>query len=278
MPWCPECKNEYVEGIKTCSDCKCDLVDDLEDETIHDQKLIFGDKDLLLELQAFLSYNKLPEGFIKEVVHEENVYELYMEPKYAEKAKQAIRIFLQEKALSEAEDTDESEFLGAKTPSYARAYEDKGEKATDVKASAQTLLFVGILGLIFLVLFQLGIIPISINDFTKNMMSIVLGGLFVIFIIMGIHSFRMVKKIMEIQKEETNLENEMKKWVLENLTSAAIDQVIFESEESYQEEIKFFMRFEEIKKRISNQFLNLEESFLDKFTEDMYVELYQNED
>lgn len=27
MPWCPKCKNEYKEGIETCSDCGCELVE-----------------------------------------------------------------------------------------------------------------------------------------------------------------------------------------------------------------------------------------------------------
>mgnify|MGYP006910466739 CR=1 FL=1 len=31
MPWCPKCKNEYVDGVKTCVDCGCDLVGSLEE-------------------------------------------------------------------------------------------------------------------------------------------------------------------------------------------------------------------------------------------------------
>lgn len=31
MPWCPNCKNEYRDGITTCSECKIALVDSLED-------------------------------------------------------------------------------------------------------------------------------------------------------------------------------------------------------------------------------------------------------
>jgi len=30
MAWCPNCKNEYVEGIKTCADCGAELVESLD--------------------------------------------------------------------------------------------------------------------------------------------------------------------------------------------------------------------------------------------------------
>lgn len=32
MPWCPKCKNEYVEGIRKCTDCGLELVESLEEE------------------------------------------------------------------------------------------------------------------------------------------------------------------------------------------------------------------------------------------------------
>ncbi|MFQ5769619.1 MAG: DUF2007 domain-containing protein [bacterium] len=32
MPFCPECKYEYVEGVKQCADCLVDLVQELPQE------------------------------------------------------------------------------------------------------------------------------------------------------------------------------------------------------------------------------------------------------
>ena len=32
MPWCPNCKNEYREGITECADCGVELVDELPEE------------------------------------------------------------------------------------------------------------------------------------------------------------------------------------------------------------------------------------------------------
>lgn len=32
MPWCPVCKNEYVEGKTHCPDCDVDLVKELSEE------------------------------------------------------------------------------------------------------------------------------------------------------------------------------------------------------------------------------------------------------
>ncbi|WP_432664012.1 DUF2007 domain-containing protein [Wukongibacter baidiensis] len=41
MPWCPKCKAEFREGIEICSDCKTELVDELEEEKIDYDEEVF---------------------------------------------------------------------------------------------------------------------------------------------------------------------------------------------------------------------------------------------
>ena len=43
MPYCPECKTEYREGIKICSDCEIELVDALPEDVLPD----FEDLELI---------------------------------------------------------------------------------------------------------------------------------------------------------------------------------------------------------------------------------------
>lgn len=52
MPWCPVCKNEYVEGRTHCPDCDVDLVDELSDEPDAPDTPPVPDEEELAELAA----------------------------------------------------------------------------------------------------------------------------------------------------------------------------------------------------------------------------------
>ncbi len=46
MPWCPNCKLEYVKGCTVCPDCKCDLVEALEEESVPKSIQEFSKEDI----------------------------------------------------------------------------------------------------------------------------------------------------------------------------------------------------------------------------------------
>ena len=99
MPWCPKCRNEYVEGIKVCADCGVDLVEMLEEGK--GSPLIFGDRGQMERLKDFLTYNKLKSAALSED-KEEGVFELYVSDEERQKAALAVRVFLQQEMEKES--------------------------------------------------------------------------------------------------------------------------------------------------------------------------------
>ena len=53
MPFCPNCRSEYVEGTEKCSDCEEPLVDELEEESVQDKE---GKKFILLHTFPSIVY------------------------------------------------------------------------------------------------------------------------------------------------------------------------------------------------------------------------------
>ncbi|MBH1940993.1 hypothetical protein I5677_08830 [Mobilitalea sibirica] len=88
MPWCPKCKMEYREGIDLCSDCKVELVDQLQEE---DDFLPFFQAELKSvadKLKDYFEYSKLNS---KVQYDEEN--EVYILSVPADQVKQAKKLY-----------------------------------------------------------------------------------------------------------------------------------------------------------------------------------------
>lgn len=75
MPWCPECKNEYREGIKLCAECQVELVDHLEDETEQNDK--FEKQEKIAHLQAMLAAEREEQESEETMEEESVVYRAY---------------------------------------------------------------------------------------------------------------------------------------------------------------------------------------------------------
>ena len=234
MPWCPKCETEYREGILKCADCGSDLVDELSVST--------EDFDEIYE-PAFLSSDT---NELKEMTEEEALA-LFEETK-----KEAIE---RRKRLAES----------------PGLYIESSRKAQDFKSGGFSLLFVGIIGFIFILMIIFGIIPLHMNLFSKYLIIGVMGPLFILFIVMGLLSIKSYKKFEIKANEEDNLTKQLTSWCKENIISESIDSDLEEANE----ELLYFSRTEKMKELITHKFMNLDEAFLDSFIDDIYPEIFQ---
>lgn len=152
-------------------------------------------------------------------------------------------------------------------------YQNKKNKAEDFKSSAYTLLIVGIAGIVALVLMELHIIPVSLAAPGKYITYGVMGALFLIFIVAGIHSFTSAKKYAYEAETEDELTEQINKWCKETLTKEKIEQSTSVADD-LPDEMKYFKYFATLKAMISKQFGELDPSYLESLAEEVYSDLF----
>lgn len=234
MPWCPKCKNEYVEGIKKCADCGSELVDELPQE------------DAVSELTE------------EQIMRARMLLQRQME---------------KEAAFGHAEDTgDEEESESSSKKSSSRGvYKDNAQKAAEFKDSGYTLLGVGSVGFVVIALMACGVLPFGFGGIPVITYG-VLGAMFLIFIVVGFHSMKSAKTYKKEALSESNLKEEIMSWCRENLSVEGIDTAV--AGEELSEEEKYFKRTEYIRNQIGQKFINIEEGFLDYLIDEFYPEIF----
>lgn len=153
-------------------------------------------------------------------------------------------------------------------------YVNQAEKAEENRTSAYTLLLVGSVGFLLVVLYFFDLLPLHRLNANKYMISGVMGTLFILFIVMGVvslHSYRMFAKSAV---KENGLTLQIKKWCLDNIRKEDVDNGL-DLQEDTAEELKYFSRFEKVKSIIKSQFMNLDESYLDRLIDEIYNELFE---
>ena len=235
MPWCPKCKNEYVEGIVKCADCGSELVEELPQE----------DASELTE---------------EEIMRARMMLQMQMEANAVESM--------------ESEDDEEGTVGEAKTAKKAVSrgvYKNNAQKAAEFKDSGYTLLGVGSVGFIIIVLMACGVLPFRFGGIPVITYG-VLGAMFLIFIVVGFNSMKSAKNYKKEALSESNLKDEIMSWCRESLTAEGIDADLVDVELS--EEEKYFKRTEYIRNQIGQKFINIDEGFLDYLIDEFYPEVF----
>lgn len=295
MAWCPKCKNEYREGITICSDCGAQLVDslDVSGERI---MLLAGEEARMQEYCDFLVYAKISSAAL-EYDSENDLTELWIDEADQRNAEKNLHIFMREEekrnvnrddkeTSSEAEETFE-EFeeetvetedadKWAKKSENTHPYVKAEEKASNYKSSAYALTLVGCIGLIAMILIAFGVIQISIISGVRSISFIVLTLMFVIFVGIGIFSYKESKKYQKEAKEENEVTAQLKEWFK---TSYPTDVIDHDTEafinENDTEEIMYFKRTTTMRRLIREQYEELDQAFLERLTDELYQEIYE---
>lgn len=166
--------------------------------------------------------------------------------------------------------TDLADFIDNETPSYTKF----SEKYDDMMSSASTMLFVGILGLIFLILVVCKVIPLPIDTSTAWLFDIVMALVFLIFVIFGIVSLIRAKQIKADADVENRMIDDIKKWADENITREILDENL---DMDQPEELLYFSRADKIKDMIMHEFESTDEALISEMVEEVYQKLYEDD-
>lgn len=279
MAWCPLCKNEYREGVVECSECHVPLVNELKEGR---RAIYFDTEEKLEKIVKFFIVNDIKTASIH-YDEKEEISELYVSEADESRAKKVLRVFIKEEekedgTQSKSEEETVKEMVHPKQP--AGAFVSKRHKAEDHKSSAYVLIFVGIVGIVALVLIEGGIIPLSLPATTKYMSYFLMGALFLAFLVMGIFSVKSYKKLAgEAATEEDEIEN-ARKWLRDTITKDYLqnkiaDNVIEQEEANDKEETIYFVRTEYIAEAIRSQFSHFDEILVEQLADDYYSEVYE---
>ncbi len=274
MPFCPKCKNEYVKGIKTCSECKCELVESLDD-TNNDadgKPVLFGAEEKLNIANDFLKANGIKTSHI--IYLEENeMYALMIDEKEHKSAVKMIQTFLRENILEE--DVEETKIpLKSDEGEYVSA----ASKSEEHRSSGIILICVGIIGASVLILFWLGVFPIQLSTYGLILIAV----LMVAMIAMGIYSLMSSKRLKNLVTEEEKVQKEIEQFMETQLTGSLVGVAVTEAygEDALKEsdEKLYFYRFEIMKSKIKEAFPNQKEAMLEALLEDSYDAIFSIEE
>ncbi|HEX3023524.1 MAG TPA: hypothetical protein VHP81_14195 [Lachnospiraceae bacterium] len=305
MPWCPNCKMEYRNGITKCADCGNDLVDELPVDIDYEELIRIETQENAGKLVEFLHYSDI-ENVECTFDEEDNSYVIKVE---ASKLKESKRLFhafyvaeaekdMQKKQLDneldfenpyfdeseDYEDTiDEIETKHTSNNSKSgvkRSSEDENafnnmvlkpstvyvKKADQFKDLHSTGYTFIVFGIIGIVVLVLNYIGVM-NLFSGFLSYGVMGFLFVFFFITGVSTLSKSKHVRTQISEEDAITTKINTWLDQNIT---IDVLATVNDENASEEVNYFKKTEYIRERIIHEFGEIDDSYLDLLIEEYY--------
>lgn len=300
MPWCPNCKTEYREGIVVCADCKAELVAEYKDALLQDatEMLVKVDTEhqmFVKKLHDFLEYSKIPSV----VLNEGDMIGIYVSPEDYNRAKKCFKAFYSvETELVTLQQAEESAFMKGEefdyfgdddeedsdsepeyetvTPKKENASDSETEndekytsaaaKYEDYHSSGVTFTVLGVLGVGFALLNFMDVIDLFGNGFSCFVLFVIFG----IFLILGGFSFVKADQLKQGAEDEKKLVVEVNEWMKQNFSKDMLAS--FNNEEDSDsikpQEILYMDCLDQLVERLLEAFPDLHGSLAEQLVED----------
>ena len=307
MPWCPVCKEEYKEGITTCPECHATLVASLEEVEKSDyiDLLSFDNETLVKKFTDYLNYSKIPATYSKDT--KTNSYIISVLKKDAAKAKKHFSAFYsvetsnalarnldgyhEARALEDEtddelswdrsestdiespviDDTDDTEECptGVSCNMKSSEYVNKNDKLKDLASTIVVFSILGVAGLVLLLLELL-----NVTNFMNQMMMLMIVAVVVVGVPLVLFtSIKSYKATKILAKEENELTAKLNDWMEHNFTKETIHRILYAQRVNapqVPEEELYLMLYQAMKKRVCDQFGDLDEAYLDYIVDEFY--------
>lgn len=278
MPYCPKCKNEYIEGIHVCPDCQVPLIDDPED--MEDLAVLtdFSEKPDP-KLIDFLEYSGVHPVVVKGI--DKGNYRIMVPQNSLEFAGKCFRIYLSENEESSEEISSREAASSLDFPRASRTYVSSSSKYEDLKSSSSSFFIVGIIMAVFLILGLTGILPLPFHGSSGILMYGVLGIICIIFIYVGIQShIGAVKVKKQILSEEEQTQTILQ-WFLSTYRPSQLDAAIEAADPAglsasqMSDELLCLKRMELISEYIKREFSLTDDAYVDMLCDEIFQQLYE---
>ena len=148
-------------------------------------------------------------------------------------------------------------------------YNNSAEKYSDNLSSAITFFVCGGAGLIILLLNDFNVLHLfHFSGASAILTNVVLGGLFIAFLLIGFKSLKYSKNIKSQMSVENELSDKLNNWLAKNVSPEAIEASY---DGSIPEEMKYFNRSSYLKNALSEAFPDADDSVIEVVS-DQYIE------
>lgn len=280
--WCPICKNEYIEGITTCVDCKCELVAKLPKEVDPSSPQVIGsvmNEEIGNKFIQFFHFSGIQTcGLIPK--DEEEGFDVVVTGSELDSALQLIETFTDantegttdyneilpmiEERMADIKKEEGRELLSDLRSEASTVYVNKRDKYADLKFSGYSFLMFAILGYIFIFSNISGVFRLF-----NNFSMCVLGVVFTAFLVFGIMSLRKASSLRGMVSEEENVLEKVQEYIHENFTETYISSLV---SDTLSEEENFFHVTEILKEKLIEQFPLFSKGYIDQLVDECYGE------